>query len=75
MVTKGNGPVLSAKVSEKGAVCLYGVRQKFPITFYADEWDVILEAAPKIRAFIKTHKGELKEAKQASGGPSGATAL
>lgn len=75
MATKGNGPVLSAKVSEKGAVSLYGVRQKFPITFYQDEWEIILDAAPKIRAFIKTHKSELKEAKHSSGGPSGATAL
>jgi hypothetical protein len=29
------------KVSEKGAVSLYGIR-RFPITFYCDEWDILL---------------------------------
>ena len=26
------------KVSEKGALSLYGIR-RFPVTFYADEWE------------------------------------
>jgi len=66
---------LSAKVSEKGAVSLYGVRQKFPITFYADEWEVILEAGPKIKAFIKANKAKLKAKVDSGGTREGTTAL
>lgn len=49
----------SLRVSEKGGVSLYGVR-RFPITFYNDEWDTILDMADDIRAFKKAHKAELK---------------
>jgi hypothetical protein len=71
-----NMATLSAKVSEKGAVSVYGVRQRFPITYYADEWEVILNAGPKIRAFIKANKDKLKAPKESgNGGPDGATAL
>jgi hypothetical protein len=66
---------LSAKVSEKGAVSVYGVRQKFPITFYADEWELIFAHAAKIKEFIKAHKKELKSPRDSSGGPEGATTL
>jgi hypothetical protein len=47
------------KVSEKGAVSLYGIR-RFPVTFYADEWDRILGMDKEIRDFIRAHDGELK---------------
>ena len=47
------------KVSEKGGVSLYGIR-RFPITFYADEWDVVLGMSDEIRRFIQEHEGELK---------------
>jgi hypothetical protein len=50
---------LGLKVSTKGAVSLYGIR-RFPVTFYADEWDVILGKAEEIRAFIREHESELK---------------
>ena len=50
---------LSLKVSTKGAVSLYGIR-RFPVTFYADEWDVILGKADEIRDFIRQHESELK---------------
>jgi hypothetical protein len=47
------------QVSQKGAVSLYGIR-RFPITFYADEWDTVLEMGDQIRAFIRENEGELK---------------
>lgn len=50
---------LSLKVSQKGAVSLYGIR-RFPVTFYADEWDKILGMQDQVRAFIQEHDGELK---------------
>jgi len=47
------------QVSQKGAVSLYGIR-RFPVTFYADEWDTILGMADEVRAFIAQHGSELK---------------
>jgi hypothetical protein len=71
-----NMATLSAKVSEKGAVSVYGVRSRFPVTFYQDEWLLILAHGEKIKAFIKANKKDLKEAKDSSsGGPQGTTAL
>jgi hypothetical protein len=40
-------------------VSLYGIR-RFPVTFYADEWDLILGQADEIRAFVREHAGQLK---------------
>ena len=50
---------LKLKVSEKGAVSLYGIR-RFPITFYADEWDTVLGMSDEIRAFIRENESSLK---------------
>jgi len=50
---------LRLQVSQKGAVSLYGIR-RFPITFYADEWDSVLGMADEVRAFIAQHETELK---------------
>jgi len=47
------------QVSQKGAISLYGIR-RFPITFYADEWERILEMGDEIRRFAAEHAGELK---------------
>ena len=47
------------QVSQKGAVSLYGIR-RFPITFYADEWDIVLGMGDKIQTFIKENEGALK---------------
>ncbi len=47
------------KVSEKGGVSIYGIR-RFPITFYADEWDILLGMSKEIRKYIGDHEGELK---------------
>ena len=50
---------VSLKVSQKGAVSLYGIR-RFPVTFYQDEWDTILGMSEDIKSFIQAHQGELK---------------
>ena len=50
---------LRLQVSQKGAVSLYGIR-RFPITFYADEWDTVLGMTDEIRTFILQHEDELK---------------
>ena len=46
------------KVSEKGGASLYGIR-RFPITFYVEEWNRILDMEPEIRSFLKAHDDEL----------------
>lgn len=43
---------VSMKVSEKGALSLYGLG-RFPITAYAETWTKILAMADQIRDFIK----------------------
>ena len=40
------------KVSQKGAVSLYGIR-RFPVTFYADEWDRIRDDPGRIPAVVE----------------------
>ena len=46
------------KVSAKGGVSLYGIR-RFPITFYLEEWNRILEMSEEIRTFLREHDGVL----------------
>jgi hypothetical protein len=46
------------QVSKKGGVSLYGIR-RFPITFYLEEWNRILDMDGEIRAFLAEHVGEL----------------
>ncbi len=50
---------LRLQVSEKKGVSLYGIR-RFPVTFYADEWEKILDMDGEIRAFIRENEGQLK---------------
>ena len=55
----GAGKGLRLQVSQKGAVSLYGIR-RFPITFYADEWETLLGMADEIRDFIRDNRADLK---------------
>ena len=45
---------LSLKVSEKGAVSLYGMG-RFPVTLYGGQWERLLGASDQIRAFLKAN--------------------
>jgi hypothetical protein len=47
------------KVSEKGAVSVYGMG-KFPVTLYKEQWLRLLEIADDIRAFIAANDAQLK---------------
>lgn len=47
------------KVSEKGAVSVYGLG-RFPVTLYKEQWLKLLDMADGIRAFIAAHDSELK---------------
>ena len=47
------------KVSEKGAVSLYGMG-RFPVTLYKEQWLRLLDMANDIRAFIAANEAKLK---------------
>jgi len=50
---------LSLKVSEKGAVSMYGMG-RFPVTLYKEQWLRILSSAKEIEAFITENDTKLK---------------
>ncbi len=52
------------KVSEKGAVSIYGFG-RFPVTVYKEAWLKLLDSADEIRAFIKANDSLLKSKKTA----------
>jgi len=47
------------KVSEKGAVSVYGLRRS-PVSLYIDQWLKLLDRSSEIRAFIAANKAQLK---------------
>ena len=50
---------LSLKVSEKGALSVYGLG-RFPVTLYKEQWGKLIDAADDIRAFIQANDAALK---------------
>jgi len=53
------GGVLSMKVSEKGALSLYGMG-RFPVTLYKEQWLKLLGVADEIKKFIANNNSQLK---------------
>jgi hypothetical protein len=49
---------LSMKVSEKGALSVYGLG-RFPVTLYRGQWEKLLDSAADIRQFIKANTDTL----------------
>ncbi len=50
---------ISLKVSEKGALSVYGLG-RFPVTLYKGQWERLLATADQIRAFIEANQDRLK---------------
>ena len=50
---------LSMKVSEKGALSVYGMG-RFPVTLYKEQWLKLLGISDDIRKFIKENDSVLK---------------
>lgn len=50
---------VSLKVSEKGAVSVYGLG-RFPVTLYQEQWQKLLAMADDIKNFIEENKSKLK---------------
>jgi hypothetical protein len=51
------------KVSEKGAVSVYGMG-RFPVTLYKEQWLRLLDMSDDIRAFIAANETRLKTKEQ-----------
>lgn len=49
---------LSLKVSEKGAVSVYGMG-RFPVTLYGQQWAKLFENRTKIEDFLKVNAANL----------------
>jgi hypothetical protein len=56
---KGAASSIRMKVSEKGAVSIYGMG-RFPVTLYKEQWLKLLDMAAEIRAFIAANEAQLK---------------
>jgi hypothetical protein len=55
----GRGGALTMKVSEKGALSVYGMG-RFPVTLYKEQWLKLLGIAEEIKAFIAANDSRLK---------------
>jgi hypothetical protein len=51
---------MSLKVSEKGALSVYGLG-RFPVTLYREQWEKLLGMADQIRQFIAENDAQLKK--------------
>ena len=56
---KGVSSNIRMKVSEKGAVSVYGMG-RFPVTLYKEKWLKLLDLSDDIRAFIAANEAQLK---------------
>jgi hypothetical protein len=50
---------LSLRISEKGALSVYGLG-RFPVTLYKEQWIKLLGIADRIRTFIEENNSKLK---------------
>jgi hypothetical protein len=51
---------MSLKVSEKGALSVYGLG-RFPVTLYREQWEKLLGMYDEIRRFIHDNDARLKK--------------
>ncbi len=58
---------LEFRVSEKGAVSVYGMG-RFPVTLYYEQWVRLLDAADRLREFLEENKSRLKLKESAKAG-------
>ncbi|MCF8168913.1 MAG: hypothetical protein K9K38_08120 [Rhodoferax sp.] len=56
---KGAATGITMKVSDKGALSIYGMG-RFPVTLYKEQWLKLMDMADQIRAFISANDAKLK---------------
>ena len=59
-MSKASQSRLTLKVSEKGALSLYGMGQ-WPVTLYKSQWLRLIDMVPTIKTFIDEHNAVLAE--------------
>lgn len=59
-MAKANRAKLTMKVSEKGALSIYGFGQ-WPVTLYASQWRRLIESIDDVVKFLDTHRAVLAE--------------
>lgn len=55
---KAASNALHCKVSEKGAISVYGL-QRMPVTLYIGQWERLWAFSDELKAFAKKHDKEL----------------
>ncbi|MCC6138142.1 MAG: hypothetical protein IT287_05890 [Bdellovibrionaceae bacterium] len=56
---KATAGTLSMKVSEKGALSVYGMG-RFPVTLYKEQWLKLLSISEELKKFISENDSRLK---------------
>jgi hypothetical protein len=55
-----NAPkALSVKISEKGAVSVYGLNARFPVSLYRSQWERLIQFLPTMTKFLADNKATL----------------
>ena len=49
---------IGMKVSDKGAVSIYGIG-RFPVTLYGSQWERLFNEAERVKAFLKENADKL----------------
>lgn len=56
--SKHKARALSFKVTEKGAISVYGL-QRFPVTLYFNQWTKLIDAIEMLKKYAEEHKDKL----------------
>lgn len=54
---------LTFKVSEKGALSVYGLNARFPVTLYKTQWQRLFERVEDLNKFIEDNNDSLADTK------------
>lgn len=55
-----SGAGLTFRVSEKGAVSVYGLG-RFPVTLYQEQWDKLFASIEDLKRFVDENRSRLKK--------------
>jgi hypothetical protein len=70
MLKKATTKGLAMKISEKGALSIYGLG-RFPVTLYKEQWVKLLDMADAIKSFIDANDAQLKtKGQETASGPA-----
>jgi len=59
-------PKPSLKLSDKGCVTLRGIRGRYGVSFYANEWRFIFEQREAVEAFMAENEAEMTRRSEAT---------